>query len=51
MKKYKLTVNSFYYVEADNEEEAEQKWQDDDFAYGESDLVSTEEVEDFEVEI
>ena len=51
MAKYKVAFAGFAYVEADNEAEAEEKLEDEDYAYLQYGVVSTEEVNEFTVEV
>lgn len=48
--RYKVKFSGFAYVEADSEDEAEESFDDDEFAYKETSIVSIEEVDDFVVE-
>lgn len=50
MNKYRIDYSGFMYVEADSEEEAEQKYFDGDYIYDESGEYEISEVSDFIVE-
>lgn len=49
--KYKFEFSGFAYVEADSEEEAKAKYEDDDVVYSETNLDDYGEVPEFHVEI
>lgn len=45
--KYKISFSGFAYVEADNPQEAEELFLNDEPVYKETEIDSTEEVDDF----
>lgn len=50
--KYKVNFSGFAYVEADSKEEAKEKvLYEDDAIYSETQVDSTEEIKEFEVEL
>lgn len=51
MKKFKVNYTGFAYVKADSTEEAEEKFDDDDYLYGELKVESIEEINEFSVRI
>lgn len=50
MAKYKITFSGFAYVEAEDEDEAREAFDDDDFAFMETRVDSVEDVDDFVIE-
>lgn len=48
--RYKVKFSGFAYIEADSEDETEERFDDDEFAYKETSIDSIEEVDDFVVE-
>lgn len=50
MAKYKITFSGFAYVEAEDEEEAREAFDDDDFAFKETKVDNVEEVDEFIIE-
>lgn len=51
MAKYRIKFGGFAYVEAEDKAEAEEKFDDEDFAFCEYSLVAVEEVDEFVVEV
>ncbi len=51
MGKYKVEYSGFAYVDADSEDEANDKYEMGDTVYEESGIDSTEEVDEFTVEM
>ena len=51
MAKYKVKFGGFAYVEADNEEEAEEKFEDEDYVFCEYGIANIEEVDEFTVRV
>lgn len=51
MAKYKVKFEGFAYIEADDVEEAEEKFDDEDYAFCEYRTTEIEEVEEFLVEV
>jgi hypothetical protein len=49
--KYKIKFGGFAYVEADNEAEAEEKFDDQDYVFAEYGIAAIEEVDEFTVEV
>jgi len=49
--RYKVSFSGFAYVEADSKEEAEEKALDGETVYEETEIVQTEEVDEFTVRI
>lgn len=48
---YKVNFSGFAYIEADSEEEAKDKYHDDNCVYVEANIDDVEEVDDFIVEM
>lgn len=51
MAKYKVAFSGFAYVEADDEEEAKELFQNDEADYMETEIDSAEEVDEFFVRL
>ena len=51
MAKYKVEFRGFVYVEADNAEEAEEKFDDEDYVFAEYGITSVEEIDEFKVRV
>jgi hypothetical protein len=51
MPKYKVMFHGYAYVEADNEADAQEKLEDEDYAFMEYGIASVEEVDEFRVEV
>lgn len=49
MKKFKVSFKGFAYVEAEDAEEAKEKFEDGDYAFCEYGCEATEEVQEFSV--
>lgn len=49
MAKFKIVFKGFAYVEADDEEEAQEKFEDEDYAFCEYGVETVEEVDEFTV--
>jgi len=50
MARFKIIFGGFAYVDADDEEEAREKFDDEDYAFCEYGIETVEEVDDFVVE-
>lgn len=50
MNKYKVSFEGYAFVEADNEEEAQDKYYNEEELYKENRVLKVEEVEEFEAE-
>lgn len=51
MNKYKVDFEGFAYVEADNENEAKNRFFDEEIIYSECGVVSIEQKEEFDLDI
>ena len=51
MAKYKIEFSGFAYVDAETEEEARDKWSDEDITYSEMEMDEVYEVDSFDVDI
>ena len=51
MPKYKLTFSGFAYIEAEDKEEAEDKFDDEDFVFSQYGIDEIAEVDEFTVEV
>ena len=51
MKKYKVEFSGFVYVEAEDEEDAKEKYNDGETIYEESEVNSVKQVSDFHVSL
>jgi hypothetical protein len=51
MAKYKVKFGGFAYIEADDQAEAEEKFDDEDFVFCEYGIAAIEEVDEFTVRV
>lgn len=49
MAKYKVTYSGFAYIEADDKEEAEEKFEDEEFVFSEYRIDEIAEVDEFAI--